>query len=190
MLNLGSIKTLQKLVTTAGVPLKLAPHIVAATIAFNEVGATGDTITDSASKLLNAGFAVGDYILVSGTTNNNGVYKIKTIVAGTITVEDADDLVNEVAGASVTIIKVISYTDRTEIGYPVPNGVAVLIKAMVANGAGVITLGGSSAQALNSDTKHIKISAGESTPLQVSNLSAIWIDATVDGCGVEVLFES
>jgi hypothetical protein len=190
MLNLGSIKTFQKNVTTAGVPLKLSQHIVATTIAFNEVGATGDTITDSGNGLVNAGFVANDYIQVSGSTSNDGTYQIKTVVAGTITVADADDLVSEIAGDTVTIIKITSRVDTTEVGIPVPDGVGVVVKAKSSN-ANSITLGGSSAQAISSGTSHIKLEANESTSpgLLVDNLSKIWIDAVSGGDGVEIMLE-
>lgn len=185
----GGIITLQKNITTSGTPLKLSPHIVATTIAFNEVGATGDTITDSGNGFLNAGFAVGDYIYVSGSTSNDGTYQIKTVVAGTITVADTDDLVSEIAGDTVTIVKVASATATTEYGTPISLGVKVTVKAKSSN-SGTITVGYSSATALNTNTSHLKLESNESIELFVSNLNKIWLDATSSGDGVEVIYEA
>lgn len=63
---------------------------------------------------------------------------------------------------------------------------AVLVKAKVSN-TGIITLGYDSLSALNSDTKHFKLAAGESVEIPAKDVSKIWIDATVSGEGVEIL---
>jgi hypothetical protein len=60
----------------------------------------------------------------------------------------------------------------------------VLIKAKVAN-TGIISVGYSSATALNSSTAHFKLRAGESVTIKVPEASLIWIDSTVNGEGVE-----
>lgn len=85
----------------------------AATIAFNENTPSNDTITDSGNAFLTSGFQAGDSINVAGSTSNNGNYTIKTVVAGTITLNAADDLVAEVAGASVTIKTQFQASNRT-----------------------------------------------------------------------------
>lgn len=66
-----------------------------------------DTITDSGNGFLTSGFLAGDKILVEGSASNDGVYTIDTVVAGTITLITSDALVNESAGATVTITKLI-----------------------------------------------------------------------------------
>lgn len=71
---------------------------------------------------------------------------------------------------------------------PVPSGVSLVLKAKSAN-TGVITVGSSSANALNSGTTSLRLSAGEFWGFQVENASAIWIDSTVNGEGVEIGFE-
>lgn len=73
--------------------------IVANTIAF--VDSNPDTITDSGSGLLTAGFVPGDEIHVEGTSNNdtNGSpYTIASVVAGTITLDAGDSLTAEGSG--------------------------------------------------------------------------------------------
>lgn len=70
----------------------------------------------------------------------------------------------------------------------VPEGVAIVVKAKRAN-TGVITVGDSSANALNTGTDHFALQAGQSISLQVTNTDVIWIDSTVSGEGVEVVFE-
>lgn len=75
------------------------------TIAFVEGGTSDDTITDSASGFVNAGFAVGDKITIAGSASNDGTYTIKSVTAGIITIASSEDLANEAAGASVTITR-------------------------------------------------------------------------------------
>src|ERR1044071_86331 len=62
----------------------------------------------------------------------------------------------------------------------------VLVKAKAGN-TGSITVGYSSASALNSGTGWFKLAAGQSIEIRgMQDTSKIWIDSTVDGEGVEV----
>ena len=72
-------------VTAAGTPEQLTVKRRAATIAFNEGAPDSDTITDSASGFLVAGFQPGDQITVSGSVSNDGTYVVSAVTAGTIT---------------------------------------------------------------------------------------------------------
>ena len=82
--------------------LRIGGFVETITIAF--VNSGPDTITDSASGLLKAGFVAGDKITVSGSTSNNGTFTIATVVAGTITLAGGDSLTDEIAGDLVKII--------------------------------------------------------------------------------------
>ncbi len=62
-----------------------------------------DTITDAANDFVTAGLVIGDTVKVTGSTNNDGLYIIDTVTAGTLTLRTMDTLVNESAGAAVTI---------------------------------------------------------------------------------------
>jgi len=85
--------------------LKWTNHnINAITIAFNDNGANADTITDSDSGFVDAGFIAGDKITVTGDSENNGEYTIDTVIAGTITLIATDELTTEIAGDDVTIV--------------------------------------------------------------------------------------
>jgi hypothetical protein len=75
-----------------------------ATIAFVEGGAGADTITDSNSGLVIAGFKAHMRIKVSGSASNDGYYTIDTVTAGTATLVTTDDLTAEDAGATVTML--------------------------------------------------------------------------------------
>ncbi len=83
--------------------IKKAKYVSGTTFAFNENGASEDTITDSGSGFLTALFEAGDIIRVVGSASNDGEYTIKSVVAGTITLSEEDDLVTEAAGASLSI---------------------------------------------------------------------------------------
>lgn len=74
------------------------------TIAFVEGGGSADTITDSGGGFLTAGFFDGQEITVTGSTSNDGTYRINTAIAGTLTLISSDDLVAEGASAEVKIV--------------------------------------------------------------------------------------
>ena len=86
-------------------------NIAAATIAF--VDSNPDTITDSGSGFVTAGFVAGDTIIVTGSASNDGTYTIDSVVAGTITLDAGDALVAEGAGASVVIKKQLQSADTS-----------------------------------------------------------------------------
>ena len=179
--NLPTAWTCQFLVTASGTPEQLSVKRRATTIAFSENDASADTITDSANGFLIAGFQAGDQITVSSTSGlNDGTYTIGSVVAGTITLLSRNDITTETAGAAGTV--------KITAPKTVPDGVAVTVKAMFANG-GTIRIADSSAKALNTTTGGFGLRNNESVGLQVENISDIWLDATVSGEGVEVIFE-
>jgi hypothetical protein len=165
-------------VTTSGTPEALTIKRRAATIAFNENTGAADTITDSASGFLVAGFQPGDSVTVAGSTLNDGTYVIASVTAGTLTLMAREDLVAEGAAATVTL-SAPKY---------VPDGIGVTVKAKNANG-GTIHIGYSSETALNTADASFVLDNNESVGLQVSSLDSIWLDASVSGEGVEVIFE-
>ena len=176
--NLPVPFTFQMAITTSGTPEQLKVKRRATTIAFNENTADADTITDSASGFVAAGLQPNDTITVSGSASNDGTYTIATVTAGTITLIKPNDLTTEAAGATVTIV-----ASKT-----IPDGVGVSVKAKNAN-TGVIHIGYSSATALNTAGASFTLDNNESIGLQVNNTDQIWLDATVSGEGVEVIFE-
>ncbi len=85
--------------------LKWTNHnITASTIAFNDNGASPDTITDTGNGFVTAGFVVGDKITITGDSDNNGDYTIAEVVGGTLTLIATDELTTEGLGDSVTIV--------------------------------------------------------------------------------------
>jgi len=189
--NLSGFNPIQKNVTTSGTPVKLSPYFTDTSIAFNNnsgtppTAATNDTITDSNSGFVTAGFQAGDVLLISGSTSNDTAagYKILTAAAGTLTLDFSGRLTTEIAGDSVTL--------QTLHGAKIEDGVEVIVKAKT-NNTGIITLGPTSARALNTNTAYFsnfRLSSNQAASLQVKNLDEIWMDATVSGEGVEILFE-
>ncbi len=177
--NLPVPFTFQFSVTTSGTPEQLTAKLRAATIAFVEGGADPDTITDSASGFLAAGFQPGDQLTVSGSASNDGTYVVDTVTAGTITLKSREDLTTEAAGATVKLT-----APKT-----VPDGVSCTIKAKNAN-TGVIHASYSSASALNTAGGSFTLDNNESFGFQVDSTDRIWLDSTVSGEGVEVAFEA
>lgn len=176
--NLPVPYTFQFLITSSGTPEQLTVKRRAATIAFNENTEAADTITDSASGFLVAGFQAGDQITVSGSVSNDGTYTVASVTAGTITLLGRNDLTTEASGATVKLI-----APKT-----VPDGVAVTIKAMYSN-TGTIRIADSSEKSLNTTTGGFGLRNNESLGIQVDNIDRVWLDATISGEGVEVIFE-
>jgi hypothetical protein len=61
------------------------------------------TITDSNNNFLNAGFAAGDILNVSGSAANSSNFTIASVTAGVISLIISDVLVAEAAGPSITM---------------------------------------------------------------------------------------
>jgi hypothetical protein len=75
------------------------------------------------------------------------------------------------------------------LGYrKLSNAAPLLIKAKAGN-TGTITVGSSSAAALNTGDDFYSLSAGEGMTLLVDDLNDVWLDATVSGEGVEYATE-
>lgn len=70
----------------------------------------------------------------------------------------------------------------------ISGGVFAVIKAKKSN-TGKITIGDTSAKALNTGNDHFSLEANESVKLLVTNLDKVWIDSTVNGEGVEIILE-
>ncbi|MHC1792117.1 hypothetical protein [Solidesulfovibrio sp.] len=73
-------------------------HMPDVSLAF-VAGSSGvsDTITDAASGFVTAGFEVGDTLIVEGSTGNDGQYLIKTVAAGTLTLETEGEITTHAA---------------------------------------------------------------------------------------------
>jgi len=79
-------------------------HLTASTISFADTDP--DTILDSVSGFVDAEFSADMEIVVEGSDHNDGMYTLDTVAAGTLTLIEADELVTEAAGNTITITKV------------------------------------------------------------------------------------
>lgn len=77
-------------------------HITGTTIAI--VDGSPSTITDSGNGFLDAGFEDGMTIIIEGSTADDGIYKIATAVAGTLTLEAGIEFTGELAAANTLTI--------------------------------------------------------------------------------------
>lgn len=87
-------------------------RMVAASLTFLEVGATGDTITRGTGSFATDGFVAGDTIRVTGSVSNN-VTGVPASIAATVITLDTTDLANEgpVAGVTITAEPTLTFTD-------------------------------------------------------------------------------
>jgi len=72
------------------------------TIAF--VDSNPDTITDTGSGFVTAGFEAGDVITISGGVNDGSIFTIATVAAGTLILSSDDGVVAAAAGAVIISI--------------------------------------------------------------------------------------
>ena len=74
-------------------------HLTGNTLAIVAAPSGDATITDSASGFVDAGFVAGQTLIIEGSTADDGQYIIKTVAAGTLTLQgNADHLGNAVTG--------------------------------------------------------------------------------------------
>ena len=79
-------------------------YMIASTISFADTDP--DTILDSLSGFVDADFAANMEIVVEDSDHNNNMFTIDSVIAGTITLIAADELITEAAGNEITITKV------------------------------------------------------------------------------------
>jgi hypothetical protein len=80
--------------------------VASETLTFAEVGASGDTITRSSGSWITEGFAVGDPIVITGTSLNNISATIASLSATVITLGTEDLAAEVIASRLVTLQKV------------------------------------------------------------------------------------
>lgn len=115
----------QLVVTSADTASKTA-----STIAF--VDSNPDTITDSGSGFVSAGFLGDMTLVVTGSPHNNGTYTIDTVSAGTITLKDSINTA-EGTGTSITLTGYFNLSSTYNIGGSVDGGTTVSKGAILGN---------------------------------------------------------
>jgi len=88
----------------------VANPVTASTIEFVDNDPDPDTIVDSVGSFEDAGYEEGDTITITGSGDNDGTYTIASVEDGVITLDEADSLTTEEAGADITstVIDMIS----------------------------------------------------------------------------------
>lgn len=66
---------------------------------------TNAYISDSSNGFVTAGFAVGDYVVISGSTSNDGTYLVSGVTAGVLTLALTELLTTEASGDTVIVQK-------------------------------------------------------------------------------------
>lgn len=79
------------------------PAYTAETIAFVDNDPSADTITDSESEFVTQDFEGITDLCVEDSVKNDGIYHVDTVVAGTITLQTTESLINESAGNEVVL---------------------------------------------------------------------------------------
>lgn len=95
-MELGAQVLMQEADDTYGFKTRVA---VGTGIAF--VDSNPDTITDSAAGF--GAFNTNQKIVVSGSASNDGVYKVNTVAAGTLTLDSGESLTAEAAGRNIVV---------------------------------------------------------------------------------------
>ena len=113
------------------------------TIAFVDGGGGSDTITDSGSGFVTAGFEATDKIRIIGSASNDGDYQLTNAAAGTLTMATAL-LTAETASESVTIYQIPkedsspSETSHVNLNRMLSLAAVDYVKAMVSDFTGDI----------------------------------------------------
>jgi uncharacterized membrane protein len=81
----------------------------ASTISFHENTPSADTIEDSASGFLTAGFVVGMTVTITDTASNNKNVTIAALTASVITLLSTDDLTDEAEGSATIATPTYGY---------------------------------------------------------------------------------
>lgn len=99
----GGVVKLRK--STATTVTKQGVLTAVNTIAFvaGTPGTVPATVTDSNSNFLNAGFAAGDTLYVTGSTANSRNFLIASVTAGMITLAMSEVIVSEASGPTITV---------------------------------------------------------------------------------------
>jgi len=89
-------------------------YITSTEFVFTHNDSAADTITDPDENFIDAGLTDGCHVIVSGSLDNDGVYKVATVVAGTLTLDASEVLTSESSDEYVRIQRV-SFPDSLQL---------------------------------------------------------------------------
>lgn len=114
------------------------------------------TILDSANNFLNAGFAAGDSLFISGSTLNSSNFTIASVTAGVISLIMSDTLSDEVAGPAITMYNQTGPTWKSARFFSTISG-----RALTYQGVSYIYTGGEATDTLTGLTAFPAVTAGD-----------------------------
>lgn len=139
-------------------------------------------ITDSANGFVTAGFAAGDTLYVSGSTNNSKNFTIATVAPGTIELVIDDVLTSEAAGPAITL-------HNGEPTWAASRFLTTGTRKLLYNGTEYTYTGGDTTDTLTGLTAFPAITIGDpvwQTVVTLANPGAISTNFSQDLCGVEL----
>lgn len=128
-------------------------------------GTAAATISDSNNNFLNAGFAAGDSLTVTGSANNDGNYVIASVVAGKISLEMSNTLITEAVGQSIVLYNQTGPTWKSARFFSTISGRAIIYKGVV-----YAYTGGENTDTLTGLSSFPAVTAGDVTWQQVATI--------------------
>lgn len=129
------------------------------------------TILDSGNRFLDAQFAAGDTLIITGSTGNSSNFTIASVTAGVITLVMSDVLVTEAAGPSITLYNQTGPTWKAARFFSTISG-----RKLTYNGVDYAYTGGENTDTLTGLTAFPAVTAGQAvwqTPDTINLPSAI-----------------
>lgn len=120
-------------------------------------GTVAATIADANSNFLNAGFAAGDKINVTGSANNTRQFTVATATAGVLTLIMTDVLTTEAAGQNITIYNQTGPTWKSARFFSTKSG-----RAIMYNGINYTYTGGENTDTLTGLSAFPTVAVGDS----------------------------
>lgn len=136
-------------------------------------GSVAATITDANANFLNAGFAAGDILNVTGSPLNSRQYQIGSVTASVITLIMSDILFTEVAGALITIYNQTGPTWKAARFFSTKSGRSILY-----NGTPYTYTGGENTDTLTGLTAFPSVTVGDSV---WQSVDAITLSTAITG---------
>lgn len=128
-LTLGAEYTLVNETTTSA---SVAPAVALSgelQLAFNNIDSAADTIVRAVGTWAADGFVAGQYISVTGSADNDGIYRIASISGAVITLESGYELTQEIqTEASTSVASLIGMTAADQLTLATSGGVSTIVR--------------------------------------------------------------
>ncbi len=98
-------------------------------LAFNNIDSAADTIVRAVGTWASDGFVAGQYISVTGSADNDGIYRIASISGAVITLESGYELTQEIqTEASTSVASLIGMTAADQLTLATSGGVSTIVR--------------------------------------------------------------